>query len=1044
MVAQKLEKGGSLLSQIKTDDALTAAWWHDLQSVTTLPNGQPANPGESVKRAYEHLLRVNPENSIYCIATQTGHQGSPHHKWFSTPVAAATYAVYESLVRHCKNVWYATAGYTDEPILNKFGNPSRSVKNVVGVKALWVDLDVSKPIPDEWVEPIRLMSLRSDKDEAINALPHEQQEQYREYLKELDKYHTQQAAVEGLVDFIQKTGLTPSSVISSGRGLHVYWYIEEVLTANTWKQLAENLKALTICHGLKADPMRTADAASLMRLPGTWHRKGEPLEVLTLQNSALTYKYEAIDALIREKLRISNPSVLRNTQAKHAPTGVAAALIRPNEFPPANAELVATKCQQIRFFRQSRGVVDEPVWYLVAGTMAYCVDGERYYQEWSSGHPNYSAQATQDKFAQWLDRTTGPSSCAAFEGKNPTGCGGCSHKGKVAFPVQLGEEAAPLIEPTPIPICEMADEHGEVESKPYVPPTQLGSFRRTTKGIQVVDDALPAPITICDYDVWITRNSHDKQVEARMVNLCYRDYHGDVFEYQLKASVLSDQKALLMWMYDKGLYPKPEHAKAMSSYLQAYINDLAKNQKTITLHSTMGWSVEHDIDGREKAINGFVLGNRLITKNGTVEAGLSPKLRSYAQYFHETGSRDKWIRSTRIYGEKGLEPHALAFLMGFAAPLMKFAGTINGVTISLVGRTGAGKTSVAYHAVSMYGHPEKQKIKWGDTANAIFYMMNSVKNLPVLVDEFTNPDPHQVSQFAYDVTNGMQRARLNSDASLKTTERDPWNLIVLATTNESLLEKVQSEKADAAAAVARVLEYQLMEDDRWLEHIETELVDVLSNDYGVIGETYLSHLVKNVDNLKITIPKMITWVKENSGNVGQHRFLNAAVACAIVGGHIARKLGLIEFEMENVTQWALDLLRDYSGKNKSSKINPYDVIGTFLAESNGKILMVAEKVNGVVKLVTEVPRGILVARLDMGQRKLYVRRDALDRWMTNRKINHGEVLLQLMKADVLDRSHKHYNLSEDVPTLAPMRLSCYVFNTDKLGIKIDTPDESGN
>lgn len=1028
-----------MLAQLKTDDALIAAWWEALQGVKTLPDGKEANAGEIVKKAYDHLINTTPTGNIFCIATQTGHQSAPHHHWFKTAEGAATYAVYESLVKHCKNVWYATAGYTDEPVLNKYGNPSRSTKNVVGVKSLWVDLDVSKPIPLEWVEPIRMMRLRADRDEAINALPLDQQELYREYLKEEEKYHTQQAAIDGLVDFVQKTGLTPSRVISSGRGIHVYWCLEEVLTVNAWKQLAENLKQLTTHHGLKADPMRTADAASLMRLPGTWHRKGDPLEVYTIRSAPLLYKVASIEALIREKLRIVSPSVIRNMKAKHAPTGALAALLRPTEFPPANPEVVATKCQQIRYFRQSRGVVDEPLWYVVGGTLAHCVNGEACFQEWSSGHPQYSPQATAEKMQQWLDRTTGPSSCAAFEDKNPTGCAGCPHKGKIAYPVQLGEEAAPLIESAPIPPCEFATVDGTVADKIYVPPTEIGNYRRTVKGVQIVDDNLPAPITICENDVWITRNSYDQATDSRIINLCYRDFHGELFEHQLKASILADQKSLLNWLYEKGMYINPNNANAMSGYLQAYINDLAKNQKAIRLHSTMGWSAEVDTDGREKRLNGFILGNRLITPNGTVSAAISPKLQGITKYFHSMGNRDKWVSSTRIYREEGLEPHAFCFLAGLAAPLMKFVGGINGVTVSLVGRTGTGKSTTAYHALSMYGRPEDQKLRWGDTQNAIFYWLNAIKNLPVLVDELTNPDPAQVSQFTYDVTNGKQRSRLKSDATMQTTEREPWNLVVIATTNESLLDKVKAEKADAGAAIARVFEYTIDEDDRWSSHVQNSLLDIFANDYGLIGEEYLSYLVKNVDTLKVLVPKMAAWVRENGGNTGQHRHLHALVACALVGGHIAQTLGLIDFHLDNVTKWALNLLREYSGKNKASVINPYEVVGSFLADSNGKIVIVAKAVNGVYTQQFETPRGVIVARLELGESKLYVRKEALDRWMTNRHINHSEVLVELMRKGVLDRGHTHYNLATGVPGLPPLNVSCYTFDSSKLGIKIDEP-----
>jgi len=1029
-----------LLAQIKTDDALTAAWWHELQSVTTLPDGTQANINEAVRKAYSHLTKTTPAGGIYCIATQTGHQATPHHKWFSTAEGAAVYALYESLVRHCKNVWYATSSYTDEPELNRYGNPSRATKNVVGVKSFWLDLDVAKPIPTEWVEPINMLNLRSDKHEVIARLPVEQQEEVREYLKEHDKYRSQQAAVEGLVDFVNKTGLSPSTVVSSGRGIHAYWVFNENVTANSWKQVAEGLKALTHHHGLKADPMRTADAASLMRLPGTWHRKGDPLEVYTIQSSELIYTFEALSATIKEKLRIVNPSAVRNMQTKHAPTGVAAALIRPNEFPPANAEIISSKCQQVKFFRQSKGMVDEPVWYLLAGTLGHCTNGEAYYQEWSSGHPSYDYNTTQAKMDQWMERATGPSSCGAFEAKNATGCAGCPFKGKIAFPVQLGEDAAPLVEEVVVPPLPMADALGQIETNEYKPPTQLGSFRRTVKGIQVVDDALPAPITICDFDVWITRNSHDRYTDSRVVNLCYRDHHNDVFEYQLKASILSDQKSLLTWLYDKGLYIKPEHAKAMSSYLQAYINDLARNQKTITLHSAMGWAVQHDTDGREKDTIGFVLGNKLITHGSTVEAGLSPRVKEYTTDYHANGDKEFWRQTTQIFNQKGLEGQAFALLCGFGAPLMKFTGGINGSIVSLLGSTGTGKTSAMSYALSIYGRPKGTLMEWKDTINTVYSRLAITKNMPVALDECTNADPLQISQLAYDVSSGKQKARLKSDSSLQNHERDPWHLIMLATTNESLLEKVKMEKSDPTAALARILEYRIELDDRWMDFCERELVDVVEGNYGVVGEEYLKYVVANREKLKDIVPAMMTWVKDNGSKLGQHRFLNATVACALVGGQIAKNLGLIDFDLQGVTDWILNTLREYGGKSRSHQINPYEMLGTFLAENNGKIFSVGREVNGIPTLLHEAPRGVIVARLDMGHEKLYIRKDSFERWMTNRKINHGDVLTQLMRTEVMDRVPQSINVSKGMNGAPPTVVPCYTFDTNKLGIKIEMPE----
>ncbi len=1032
-----------MLSQIKTDDALTNAWWHELQQVQTLPNGVAANPLESIKKAVAHIKATIPDNNIYCIATQTGNQATPHHHWFSTVEGAACFAVHSSLVKHTKGVWYATSAYTNEPEVNRYGNPSRSAKNVVGVKSLWVDLDVAKPIPAEWVDPIRLLNARSDKHEVISQLPADQQEQVREYLKELDKYHSQEEAVQGLVEFIGKTGLKPSRVLSSGRGIHAYWHLTETLTVNTWKQLAEGFKALTIQHGLKADPMRTADPASLMRLPGTWHRKGEPLEVDALVVNEVVYTYDALIATIKEQLRLTNPSVLKNMREKHAPTGAAAALLRPTEFPPANAEIVATKCQQVRFFRQSRGMVDEPTWYLLAGTVGHCVNGEAYFHEWSSGHPDYNYNAAQSKIDQWMERTTGPSSCAAFESKNPTGCASCPFKGKIAFPVQLGEEAAPLIEEFALPPVELAGEDGEVETKRYVPPTQLGSFHRTVNGIQIVDDNLPAPITICDHDIWITRNSHDRQTDSRITNICYRDNHGDLHEYQLKASVLSDQKMLLTWLYDKGLYIKPDHAKNMSSYLQAYINDIAKNQKTISLHSSMGWAVERNIDGREKNVSGFVLGNRLITKNGTVEAGLSPRIRTFSRGYHPEGDRDTWIKATRIFREPGLESRAFTFLAAFGAPLMKFSG-FSGAVISLLGDTGVGKTSAAVFGLSVYGDPETAISRKQDTENAKINYMTWAKNLPVCFDEMTHIKSEAISELAYNISAGKPKNKLTSDSSLREVDAEQWHTLTYMTTNASLIQKVKMDKTDPTALMVRILEIDVYHDDRWDRWCESELSEIASGNYGLVGEEYLAYVVKHREEIEASIKAMQNWVKENGSNMGAHRFLNATIACTFVGAQIAKNLGLIDFDLNPVADWAMKAIKDHAIQCLGQKVDPHNVFGTFVAENIGKMVAVKE-VNGHVEPASEIPRGVIVARLEVKDQKFYVRKDALERWLSQRQINSGDVVRALMKKGLMLRGIETYNLTKGLYGIPAVRVECYVMDAEALGIQLETPkNESGD
>jgi hypothetical protein len=110
-----------------------------------------------------------------------------------------------------------------------------------------------------------------------------------------DGYPTQADALRALKMFCEKAGLPlPPVVVSSGYGLHVYWSVGVFVPADRWRKLAKKLKALAARHGFRADPSRTADIASVLRVPATLNyknpadpnpvqilRKGAPIDFIT-------------------------------------------------------------------------------------------------------------------------------------------------------------------------------------------------------------------------------------------------------------------------------------------------------------------------------------------------------------------------------------------------------------------------------------------------------------------------------------------------------------------------------------------------------------------------------------------------------------------------------------------------------------------------------------------------------------------------------------------------------------------------------------------
>jgi hypothetical protein len=84
-------------------------------------------------------------------------------------------------------------------------------------------------------------------------------------------------ALNALFDFIKHTHLPPpSAIVISGSGLHVYWISTRNLTIDEWQPYADGLKAAALSFGLKCDAGVIANAAQVLRVPGTRNCKTDP------------------------------------------------------------------------------------------------------------------------------------------------------------------------------------------------------------------------------------------------------------------------------------------------------------------------------------------------------------------------------------------------------------------------------------------------------------------------------------------------------------------------------------------------------------------------------------------------------------------------------------------------------------------------------------------------------------------------------------------------------------------------------------------------
>jgi hypothetical protein len=113
-------------------------------------------------------------------------------------------------------------------------------------------------------------------------------------------YLTVDDALLALKQFCIDTGLPgPTHIVESGSGLHVYWVLGGQVKREIWQANAGKLKALTRACGLLADGSRTADIASLLRIPGTLNYKYDPPRPVSLKyaSDAFIVRASMLDAI---------------------------------------------------------------------------------------------------------------------------------------------------------------------------------------------------------------------------------------------------------------------------------------------------------------------------------------------------------------------------------------------------------------------------------------------------------------------------------------------------------------------------------------------------------------------------------------------------------------------------------------------------------------------------------------------------------------------------------------------------------------------------
>ena len=820
-------------------------------------------------------------------------------------------------------------------------------------------------------------------------------------------YPTWREGLAATGQFTQQMGLPKPLIIHSGNGLHVYWVLTEELEPLRWKPLAEAMKAAAKDKGFEIDPAVPADSARVLRPVGTTNPKsGTQVRMLIDAQPVIV---EQLAACLSAYMVAHPVSLPRSTSS----SPLAQALQVQQDFPPANATVIATKCQQIGWAAKNQGDVEEPFWYAMIGVAAHCIDPEATAISWSDQHPGYNASETLRKLSHWKNATTGPSTCKKFEELRPAGCKGCKFKEKVGTPARLGIQ---YLEVAPSTTAPDTAAHDVSLPRP---------FKRTADGIKMTVDE--TDIDVCKFDIYPVGYGKDESLGYETVRFHWNRPHLGWQELVMRqallteghrdfATVLADQGIVLLNRNQTGYF---------QIMLRSYMDELRQKRAMTNLYATMGW---------KENFSQFVIGDTVLRRNtdGSVSeesiALASGSARLGHELWHTAGSKDAWVNFTSLLDKADLRAHMFALAVGFSGPLYAFTG-LKGLTVSLYGPTGGGKSLAQMWIQSIYGNPDKLHFAAKFTQNSLFGRMGLYSHMPMTIDEVTMMDNKEVGDFAYWVSQGRDKARMNRNAE----ERDAktWALPVIVSTNKSMNSKLIASGLDTDAQLARILEVSVPPSKLFTKDSTAgrKIYEFINANYGHVGREFIKRLLElGETGIRAAIAQATEDFrgKYKAQFSGEERFWEQSIILADLAARLAKEWGLIAYDHKDGIEWVLSQVGAIRRAVSEFKIDAFDLLTEYLNENSDATLTVTQTgTNKPMVDFSRVPRGELRVRFEMYRKTngdvfthgtVMLDRTHFRRWLAQRGADYKTFMGEMQDESVLatPKSNKAY-LGKDSP-----------------------------
>ena len=825
-------------------------------------------------------------------------------------------------------------------------------------------------------------------------------------------YPNQTEAINALRGFVKTLSLPKPVMVSSGYGVHVYWILEDTVHPDEWTPVATQLKKMCVEYGLRADPAVTADTARVLRVPGTHNHKGDTpkqVKVLGIEPPTLV-NFESFTDLLGGSVM---PVPVKVDSAESA---LREALRENSDFSFKNIlkkSIKGTGCAQIKNMIQNKENISEPLWRAGLSIAKFCSDKDKAVDLISVGHEGYSKELTQEK----VDLIKGPYLCSSFYEHNPDLCTDCPNFGNIKSPITLGKE----IKKAP------TDPERPQYPEPYFRGANGGVYIRFRNA-----DGDPEDKLIYHNDLYVVKRIHDVELGEAIVMRLHLPRDG-VREFTIPLTSVTSKEELRKQLSMQGI--AVTRMDELMQYTTTWVNQLQLTDKADEARRQFGWTDDN--------LEGFILGNEEIRKDSiefnppsTPTAGLFPS-------FEPRGTLEDWKETINFYNRDGFELHQFVVGTSFGSPLMAMS-PINCAGLHIYSKeSGVGKTTAMAAGISVWGNPDDLIIHERDTFNTKMNRGEVYHNLPLYMDELTNTSGKELSNLAYQLTGGRQRGRMSASSNTERHRGDSWRLLAVTTGNTSMVERISIIKAMPKAEAQRIMECRVSR-----IHFETkEETDVFSaclqNNYGHAGKIYVQHIMNNLDEVKKLLSDVQARVDAKAGLTAENRYWSILVASTITGLMLAKRVGLVDYDIKKVFAWAVEKLKENKRQVEDMSVAVEETLNDYIHEHWSNVLWIKstddlrKQEDGVTELIIpeSQARGKLVARYETDLKRAYLIVKPLKTWCGEQQINYNSFIYDLTnkmgatKTKMRLSRGTHMNL----PPTWVIQVDCSIENENKTG-----------